>query len=99
MIDQSAERQFQNDIIEQMLANGWQLGRPEDYNRELALYSEDVIGFIKDTQDAQWQKFQTLYPNNAEQKLLELVAAQLNKADPNATHRALACANLNPTTP
>jgi len=87
MIDQSAERQFQNDIIEQMLANGWQLGRPEDYNRELALYSEDVIGFIKDTQDAQWQKFQTLYPNNAEQKLLELVAAQLNKADPNATHR------------
>jgi type I restriction enzyme R subunit len=87
MIDQSAERQFQNDIIEQMLANGWQLGRPENYNRELALYSEDVIGFIKDTQDAQWQKFQTLYPNNAEQKLLELVAAQLNKADPNATHR------------
>lgn len=87
MIDQSAERQFQNDIIEQMLANGWQLGRPEHYNRELALYSEDVIGFIKDTQDAQWQKFQTLYPNNAEQKLLELVAAQLNKADPNATHR------------
>jgi type I restriction enzyme R subunit len=87
MIDPSNEHKFQRDIIEQMLANGWQLGRPENYNRELALYSEDVIGFIKDTQDAQWQKFQTLYPNNAEQKLLELVAAQLNKADPNATHR------------
>lgn len=87
MTDQSAERQFQNEIIEQMLHNGWQLGRPEGYNRELALYSEDVIGFIQDTQPEQWQKFTTLYPNNAEHKLLELVAGQLNKADPNATER------------
>lgn len=87
MSDQSAERQFQNDIIEQMLGNGWQLGQPHNYNRELALYSEDLLGFIQDTQPEQWQKFTTLYPNNAEQKLLELVAAQLNKADPNATEK------------
>lgn len=87
MTDLSNEAKFQRDIIEQMLNNGWQLGRPEGYSRELALYSEDVIGFIQDTQPEQWQKFTTLYPNNAEQKLLELVAGQLNKADPNATER------------
>jgi type I restriction enzyme, R subunit len=45
------------------------------------------MGFVQQTRDAQWQKFKTLYPHNAEQKLLELVAAQLNKADPNATHK------------
>lgn len=95
MSDQATERLFQNDIIQQMLANGWQLGQPEKYNRELALYPEDVIGFVQQTQDAQWQKFKALYPHNAEQKLLDLVAAQLNKADPNATHKdARTCGTL-----
>lgn len=28
---------FQNDIIRQLVANGWLLGKPENYNRELAL--------------------------------------------------------------
>jgi hypothetical protein len=37
------------------------------YNRELALYPEDVIGFVKDTQDEQWQKFCALYPVQPEQ--------------------------------
>ena len=87
--DKSTEYIFQNDIIRQMLANGWQLGNPKHYNRELALYSEDVLGFIKDTQDEQWQKYCKLYPSNPEQKLLERIALQLNKADPNAANRQI----------
>ena len=80
---------FQNDIIKQLLANGWLLGKPEHYNRELALYQEDVLGFVQDTQPKQWQKFSALYPNNPKQKFLERVAAQLNKADPNAANKEL----------
>jgi type I restriction enzyme R subunit len=76
---------FQNEMIEQMVAIGWQLGTPEGYNRELAIYSEDLIGFIKDTQDAEWQKHCKNYPSDPEAKLLERVASQLDKADPNAT--------------
>jgi type I restriction enzyme R subunit len=38
MSDQLTEHVFQNDIIRQMLANGWKFGPPEKYNRELALY-------------------------------------------------------------
>ncbi|MES9882272.1 MAG: hypothetical protein ABW185_15480, partial [Sedimenticola sp.] len=45
---------------------------------------EDLLGFVQETQDGQWQKFCKLYPNNHEQKFLERVATQLNKADPNA---------------
>ena len=85
----ASELTFQNDMIRQMLANGWQLGTPAGYNRELALYAEDVLGFIKDTQDEQWQKFCKLYPNNPEAKFLERVASQLNKADPNAANKEL----------
>lgn len=86
----ASELAFQNEMIQQMLDNGWLLGDPKKYNRELALYSEDLLGFVKDTQDKQWQKFCGLYPNDPEQKFLERVASQLNKTDPNA---AASCSN------
>lgn len=83
------ELPFQSDMIDHLLANGWLLGKPEHYNRELALYPEDLLGFVQETQDEQWQKFCALYPNNTEQKFLERVANQLNKADPNAADKEM----------
>ncbi|MBA6336661.1 type I restriction endonuclease subunit R [Colwellia sp. BRX8-7] len=87
MSNKTQEVVFQNDMIHQLVANGWLLGKPENYNRELALYEDDVLGFVKETQDTQWQKFCALYPSNPEQKFLERVASQLNKADPNAANK------------
>ncbi|WP_420094630.1 type I restriction endonuclease subunit R [Geothermobacter hydrogeniphilus] len=72
-----------------MVSSGWLLGTPDGYNRELALYEEDVLGFVQDTQDEQWQKYCKLYPQNPEKHLLEKVASQLNKVDPNAADRDL----------
>lgn len=89
MVSKSNEQTFQADIINQMIVNGWQLGTPDGYNRELALYEEDVLGFVQDTQYEQWQKYCKLYPQNPEKHLLEKVAGQLNKADPNAADRDL----------
>jgi len=80
---------FQNDMVKQLLSNGWLLGKPENYNRELALYPEDLLGFVQETQDEQWQKFCLLYPTNPEGKFLERVATQLNKADPNAANKEM----------
>ena len=80
---------FQEDMIRQLVSNGWKKGNPDHYNRELALYPEDLLGFVKETQDAQWQKFCSLYPNNPEEKFLERVAAQLNNADPNAPNKEM----------
>ena len=85
MSDPAAERQFQNDIIQALLNQGWLLGKPEHYQRELALYPKDLIGFVKDTQDTQWQKFTAIHPQNTEAKFLELVGKQLNKVDANAS--------------
>ena len=89
MANKSNEQTFQNDIINQMIANGWLLGTPDGYNRELALYEEDLLGFVQETQDKQWQKYCKLYPQNPEKHLLERVAQQLNKVDPNATGKEL----------
>lgn len=85
----ASEFAFQNEMIQQLVANGWLLGDPKKYNRELALYEEDVLGFVQDTQDEQWQKFCALYPNDTEKKFLERVASQLNKTDPNAANKEM----------
>ena len=87
MTDKANERTFQDDIIEQLLANGWLLGNPEGYNRELALYEEDVLGFVKDTQPKQWDKSQ-VYPTDTATKLLERVAATLIKSQCGGCHHA-----------
>lgn len=89
MASKSQESVFQNDIIAQMIANGWLLGTPAGYNRERALYEEDVLGFVKETQDEQWQKYCKLYPQNPEKHFLDRLASQLNKVDPNAANREL----------
>ena len=84
MSDQTDERTFQDEMIEHLLGNGWVLGSSAKYNRELAIYEEDLLDFVQETQPEQWEKFSGIYPNNAEAKFLERVASQLNKADPNA---------------
>jgi type I restriction enzyme R subunit len=89
MENKSIEHAFQADMLQQLVENGWLFGKSENYNRTLALYPEDLLGFVQETQDSQWQKFCSLYPNNPEEKFLERVAAQLHKADPNATNKEM----------
>jgi type I restriction enzyme R subunit len=89
MSDPTKELIFQNEVVAEMMEGGWKRGNPENYDPALALYPEDVIGFVKDTQPEPWEKFCGLYPANPEHKLLERVAEQLNKAAPNAADRAI----------
>lgn len=86
--DATQERIFQDDIITQMVANGWVQGQPEHYNRESALYEQDVLAFVKETQPKEWQKFCKVYPIDSERHFIEALVAQLKKADINATDQA-----------
>ena len=89
MSDPAAERQFQDEIVAHLTAHGWLLGTSDAYDRERALYPEDVTGYVKDTQLEAWEKFCKLHPQDPEKALLDLVARQLEKADPNATAKDL----------
>lgn len=86
--DATQERIFQDDIINQMLANGWHLGQPENYNCESALYEQDVLAFIKETQPKEWEKFCKVFPIDSDRHFLEALVTQLKKADINATDQA-----------
>ncbi|HAS3380733.1 TPA: hypothetical protein I6122_003356 [Vibrio cholerae] len=50
MDNKSKELIFQNDILDQMQSKGWLLGESNKYNKELALYPEDVIAVVADLQ-------------------------------------------------
>ena len=54
--DVTLETNFQQDIITQMQSHGWQVGSPQGYHREKALYEQDVLDFVQKTQDKEWQK-------------------------------------------
>ncbi|GEK11552.1 type I restriction-modification system, restriction (R) subunit [Pseudoalteromonas peptidolytica] len=88
MNDATQEKIFQNDIITQMVANGWVQGQPEHYNRESALYEQDVLAFVKETQPKEWQKFCKVYPIDSERHFIDALVIQLKKADVNATDKA-----------
>lgn len=86
--DATQERIFQDDIITQMVANGWVQGQPEHFNRESALYEQDVLAFVKETQPKEWQKFCKVYPIDSDRHFIDALVAQLKKADENATDQA-----------
>ncbi|MBG56787.1 MAG: restriction endonuclease subunit R [Porticoccus sp.] len=73
------EGQFQQDIINSLVASGWLLGQSENYNRELAVYPEDLIGYVKDTQPDQWSKLANHFPQGTEAAFLKTVGNWLDK--------------------
>ena len=77
MTDKSQEKIFQNDIIKQMLSQGWQLGESSHYDRELALYPEDLLTFVKTTQPEHWEKLCKVHPKDPEGGLLRAVERDL----------------------
>ena len=85
MIDLTLEKQFQHDIISDMLKGGWQQGRPSDYDRTNALIPQDALAYVQATQPDEWQKFCTIYPKDSEQHFISHLVRQLAKADKHAT--------------
>ena len=62
MTSKAQELVFQNDILDQMQSHGWLVGESKNYNKELALYPEDLISFVQTTQPEQWKKQLGIHP-------------------------------------
>lgn len=67
------EKIFQQDIINHLVSKGWKLGASDAYDRKHALYPEDLVGYLSDTQPDQWDKFSRMHPKGAEEALLKSV--------------------------
>lgn len=70
------EREFQNYIVKKLVEQGWQVGESQHYDREHALYPQDVQSWLQITQPQKWERLASL--NGA--KTLDTVMARLSDA-------------------
>ncbi|MAL95615.1 MAG: restriction endonuclease subunit R [Haliea sp.] len=75
----SRESQFQQDIIDQMVANGWLTGPASGYDPATSLYTEDLLGFVQEAYPNRWEKFCKNNPQDPSAALLKAVTRELDK--------------------
>lgn len=75
----SRESVFQQDIINALAANGWRVGDAAGYDRERALYPEDLLEYFKEAHPKQWARFQKNHARQSEQVLLDKTVRELDK--------------------
>ncbi|TWC50930.1 type I restriction enzyme R subunit [Pseudomonas sp. SJZ080] len=76
----SKEAQFQQDIIGALAALGWLVGTASGYDRRTALYTEDVLGYLKDAWPERWDKFAKANPNAPEEVLVQKLVRELEQS-------------------
>ncbi len=77
------ERVFEDELTEHLAANSWSvrthLKDATAYSRELALFPDDLLAFVQETQPAEWAKFKKWHNGDSEKMFLKRVAEQLDK--------------------
>ena len=75
----SRELQFQQDIIDQMVAGGWLTGPASGYDPRTALYTEDLLAFVQEAYPDRWQKFCKNNPQDPDAALVKAVVRELDR--------------------
>ena len=76
------ECELERHIVGQLEAAGWRVGTSSAYDPARALYPEDVMGWLNDSQSAAMQKISALNGAGAETVVLDRLVKQLeNKTD------------------
>lgn len=73
------ETHLENYIVEKLVAQGWEHGVSSCYDRDFALYPEDLVGWIKDTQPTKWDKLVALNGSKAQNVLMTRLEQALEK--------------------
>lgn len=77
------ERVFEDELCEHLACLGWSvrthLKDATSYTRELALFPDDLLAFVQETQPAKWAKFKKWHNGQSETMFVKRVAEQLDK--------------------
>ena len=79
MAEKHREVTFEQELVASLLSHGWQEGDPKRYDRALALYPDDLIGWLQQTQPQEWAKLAAFYHGDPSLHVLEYVAKLLDK--------------------
>ena len=78
-MDKAKEVVFQQAIVDSLTADTWLEGKAEHYDRELALYPEDLLAYIHATQPEAVAKLTKFYHDKTDQMILKRAAEQMDK--------------------
>lgn len=86
------EEQFEDEICEALKVQGWLVDGPlpfqkgfaydKGYDRRAALYPEDAIAWVKETQPDAWEKFAKNHAKHPEAVFIERLVQELDKDRP-----------------
>lgn len=86
------EEQFEDEVCEVLKAQGWLIDGPlpfkkgfaydQGYDRRTALYPEDAIAWVKETQPEAWEKFAKNHTKNPEAVFIQRLAEELDRDRP-----------------
>ena len=86
------EAQFEDEVCAALKAQGWLMDGPlplqkgyaydQGYDRRTALYPEDALAWVKDTQPEAWEKFAKNHAKNPEAVFIERLAQELDMERP-----------------
>lgn len=73
------EKQFQIEIVEHLSSTTWIEGSNQKYDKKLALYPDDLLSFIKNTQPQAYEKMAKREGQKTDDVLCKFVAKELDK--------------------
>jgi len=71
------EKHFEQYIVSKLKGQGWLVGTTADYDTERALYADDLVGWLEDTQPEKWEKLCKDNGAKASDVLMERLAKAL----------------------
>ena len=75
------EARLEEHIVTFLAEHGWVVGDPTCYDRKRALYSEDVIAWLKTTQPEAWEKLERSNGVGVEERVLDRLARALESSE------------------
>lgn len=70
---------FESEVIDLLKANGYVEGISKNYDKTLALYSEDLILYIKTTSPKAYEKLSSIHGTKVDEAICKHVAKQMDK--------------------
>ncbi|MFN3687403.1 type I restriction endonuclease subunit R [Salinarimonas sp.] len=79
MIEAHHEKHLEDYVVARLVERGWLLGDAEGYDRDHALYPEDLVCWVKDTQPEKWERLVALHGAKATVALMDRLESALEK--------------------
>ncbi|MGJ9540191.1 hypothetical protein ACRQFD_03715 [Actinotignum sp. GS-2025c] len=82
---ETTERRFEEEIEYSLTHFGasqfdlYESRDPSDYDRQLGLYPQDLLDFVRETQPQQWERLERIHGAKAAEKFCKRVARELDR--------------------